>query len=381
MVEKTERYHCAPSPLWVFSALSALSVLSAPLSAQVTRASGRVVTADSTLVRGVPVVLHRIGRETQGPLDSTRSDPRGRFRFTFRPDTAAFYLLSARRAGIEYFSQPLATNPEQPDTGIHIIVYDTSSTTPISLGSRHLVITRPGEDGSRSVLDLIILRNEGRTTRVAPDTVRPSWSAPLPAGTIGLELGESDVSADAVRRRGDSLIVTAPLAPGEKQLTVQYLVPSNRATVELPFDRPGTTFNVMVEEKEARVSGPGIARADTQVIQGRFFRRWTGVAPAAGVVRVRLPGRRREPQWLLTGLVAALSLSLGAAAWYLWRRRGEEVARVAPDQLVEAIAAMDARYLGREGETPVEEWRFYQVERARLKSELEASLAADGWSR
>jgi hypothetical protein len=326
-------------------------------------------------------VLHRIGRETQGPLDSTRSNQRGRFRFTFRPDTAAFYLLSARRAGIEYFSQPLATDPERPDSGIRIIVYDTSSTASISLAARHLVLTRPGEDGSRSVLDLIILRNEGRTTRIAPDTVRPSWSAPLPAGTIGLEPGESDISPDAIRRRGDSLIVTAPLAPGEKQLTVQYLIPSDRASVELPFDRGGTMVNVMVEEKEARVSGSGLAPADTQVIQGRSFRRWSGVVPAAGVVRISLPGSGREPQWLLTGLVGGLGFALGVAAWYFWRRRGEQVPRAAPDQLLEAIATIDARYLGREGETPVEEWRSYQLERARLKSELEASLAAGESSR
>jgi hypothetical protein len=39
------------------------------------------------------------------------------------------------------------------------------------------------------------------------------------------------------------------------------------------------------------------------------------------------------------------------------------------------------RYLGRESEVPVAEWESYQTERARLKAQLEASLAARESSR
>ncbi len=109
------------------------------------------------------------------------------------------------------------------------MVYDTSSRAPVELEARHLVLTRPGEDGSRSVLDLIIVRNGGRLTRVAPDTTSGSWSVPLPRGTTGLQVQESDVSSEALRRSGDSLIIAAALAPGEKQLTLEYQVPSDRS--------------------------------------------------------------------------------------------------------------------------------------------------------
>jgi len=121
------------------------------------------------------VVLHRVGQSRQGPLDSTRSDHEGRFRFSYAPDTASFYLTSARYAGIEYFSAPLPTNPGAPRAPISLMVYDTSSRAPVELEARHLVLTRPVEDGSRSVLDLIILRNGGRVTRVAPDTRLLRW--------------------------------------------------------------------------------------------------------------------------------------------------------------------------------------------------------------
>ena len=331
-------------------------------------------------VTGARVVLHRVGRSLQAPLDSTSTDRRGRFHFAFRSDTTALYLLSARHAGIEYFSPPLHTNPELPDTAIRIVVYDTSATVPITLEGRNLVVTRPGEDGSRSVLDLLVLRNDGQLTRVSPDSLRPSWSGPLPRGTLGLQLGEGDISPDAVSRRNDSLIVTAPLAPGEKQITVEYLVPSDREVLELPFPEPVAAANVLVEEKDARVSGGRLTLADTQIIEGRSLLRWTGEVPAGDVVRVTLPGVRRISRWLLTALVGVIVLGLAWAGWHVLQHRDVGSLVMSPAELIDAIATLDVRYLGRQGETPTEEWSSYQAERARLKARLEASLAAGGRS-
>jgi hypothetical protein len=380
----TERSPAGRSParlLSVLSVLSVFSVFSVPaLCAQTVRASGRVLSADSIAVGGARVLLHRVGSNTEGPIDSARSDRLGRFHFAFRPDTGAFYMLSAEHAGIEYFSQLVPTNPARPDTGIRILVYDTSSTAPVSLEARHIVVTRPGEDGSRGVLDLMVLRNDGRLSRVASDTAHPTWSAPLPPGTIGLDVAESDFSREALARRNDSVIVVAPFAPGEKQLTVQYLIPADRTVVELPFGAPGTAINVLAEEKGVRVTGSGIAVADSQVLQGRSFRRWSGVTQPGGVVRIILPGTRRTPVWLLAALVGTLTLVLVGAGWRLVARRSAPLARSA-GELIDAIAALDVRYAGREGETPVDEWSSYLTERARIKAELEASLAAAGPSR
>jgi hypothetical protein len=260
------------------------------------------------------------------------------------------------------------------------VVYDTSSNAPVAVEARHLVVTRPGEDGTRGALDLIVLQNTGRRTRVTPDTLHPSISLPLPAGTSGLQVGESEVSAESVHRRGDSLMITAPIAPGEKQLTVQYQVAAGRSTLELPVQGTGQKINVLLEETGARVSGAGMALADSQVIQGRSFRRWTGVTPAAGTIRISLPGTPATAGWLLAALVFLLGATLLVAGWYLVSRQRSQ-ARVAPTGLLDAIAALDARYLGRQQETPSSEWQSYLDQRARLKDELETSLAADRTSR
>jgi hypothetical protein len=359
--------------------LPVLSVFST-ISAQTTRAEGRVLKPDSTPVTGIRVVLHQVGRTVQGPLDSVPTDRSGRFRFAFRADTNSLYLLSARHNAIEYFSPPVHTSAGRPDTALRIVVYDTSSTAPISVEARHLVVARPGEDGSRNVLDLIVLQNAGKHTRIAPDTLRPSWSGVVPRGSLGLELGESDISPDAVTRRGDSVIVTAPLAPGEKQLTLQYLLPAGSPVLDLPFAQAVPMVNVLAEEKAATVSGGTLVLADSQVLQGRSFRRWSGAVPAGSSLRVVLPGRERAPEWLLAALVSMVVLVLSGGGWYFIRQQAR-VRPASPDDLLEAVAALDARYLGREADTAPQEWSSYTEERARLKRLLEASLAGRGSNR
>jgi hypothetical protein len=358
-------------------------VVAAQAPVRPTLAEGWVIVPrerDTTRLAGARVLLHRVGRDIQGAVDSTVADARGRFRFRFRADTSTIYLLSARYGGIEYFSSPVHTNPARPDTAIALLVYDTSSAAPVSLEARHIVVPRPGEDGSRAVLDLMVLLNQGLRARVAPDSLHPSWSAPLPAVSTGLEIGESDVSPDAVRRQDDSVLVTAPIAPGQKQLSLEYLIPRGHPTVDFPVGALGGRLNVLVEEGGARVSGGTLALADSQVIEGRAFHRWTGDLPPGGSVRLVLPALPQTPVAVLAGLVVAVGLVLALAAWRILRR-GRGLSMAAPEPVLDAIAALDVRYAGKENETPVEEWQRYQAERARLKAELASSLAMHGGGR
>jgi hypothetical protein len=329
---------------------------------------------DSVPVAGARVVLHRVAEQAQGALDSlvTRAD--GRFRFPLVRDTASLYLLSAKYAGIEYFSMPLDRTPGRGEESVTLVVYDTSSRVPITLSARHVVIPRPGEDGTREVLDLVLLANQGLRTRVAPDSFGSSWTGPLPPGSEGLEVGESDVSPDAVTRRGDSVVVSAPISPGEKQLAFQYHVPSGSRTVEIPVGAEPVALNILLEEAGAEAAGPGLAPADSQTIEGRAFRRWAGDLPAGAVVRVTLPAAGSPGAPLLAALVGVLALALAAAAWRLVPRRAAAVSQ-SRDRVLDEIAALDARYGGREADTPADEWARYLERRSELKAELGGALA------
>ena len=343
--------------------------------------TGRVVrpsAGDTVAVAGARVVLHRVGQAEQGPVDSARSGADGRFRFALTRDTAALYLLSARYHGIEYFSLPLDRAPARDPEPVRLVVHDTSSRTPVTVSARHVVIPRPGDDGTREALDLVLLTNTGTETRVAPDSLGASWSGPLPPASEGLELGESDVSPDAVTRRGDSVIVAAPISPGEKQLALQYHLPGGRRTIELPVGPQAMPLNVLLEEPGASVSGPGLAEADSQAIEGRSFRRWAGDVPSNAVVRIALPGAGFASAPVIGALVTVLALALLLAGWHVLQRRSP--AGAAPDRaganvLLDEIAALDARYQGREADTPADEWSRYVERRAALKAAAAATLA------
>ena len=365
-------------------ALFALLAAGPVRAQQLTTAAGRVVVTDTAPLPNARVLLHRVGRDVQGPVDSVRADGRGRFRFRFRPDTAALYLLSVRYGGIEYFSTPVPTNPATPDTAIRLVAFDTSSTVPIAVDARHIVIPRPGENGARAILDLIVLRNDGRLARVSPDASHPAWAVTLPPGTGAMDVGESDLSPDAILREGDTVKVTAPFAPGQKQLSLEYaVVPPGGRMVFGTGSTPGP-LNVLVEEDGARVTGGTLALADSQVIEGRRFRRWSGKVPASATVTVAFAGVAGRPTWrTLAALVAPVAGALAVAGWWLLRRPRRTPTAPTPtrDALLDAIAALDARYAGREGDTPPDEWQRYQAERAALKARLEDALAAPGATR
>jgi hypothetical protein len=333
---------------------------------------------DSVPVPRARVLLHRIGRQRQGPIDSVVGGGRGEFSFRFHPDTSAVFLVSASFAGIEYFSSPLHAGAGSPDTGLALVVSDTSSTGPIGVDVRHLVVSRPTAEGRRPVLEIVALVNSGERTRIARDSTSPSWAAPIPPGVGAFQPGASDVSPEALVTRHDSVLLFAPVAPGEKQLVFSYTLPPGPRSIRIPVADSIPAFDVLLEEANARASGGTIAEADTQQVEGHTFRQWIGMVRRGDTVEIRF-GTLGNPRLLLPALVALVGLGLVTTALVLLRRRPAGVAPSgAPEDVLSRLAKLDARYAGRAGEVPPEEWQQYRTERARLKSELESSLAGRG---
>jgi hypothetical protein len=347
---------------------------------QPARAGGRVVRlvrGDTVPIALVPVVLHRIARSEQGPIDTVRADARGRFQARFTSDTTVLYLLSVRYQGIEYFSAPLRGNPGEPDTALVLIVADTSSTAPVGVSERTLLISGPDEGGSRAVLDWLVLINRGERTRVVPDSQRPTWGAPLPDGVQAVELADvylSQFSPDAVSFRGDSVMVFAPISPGRKELVLQYRIPGSLHRLLAPAAGTDSVF-VLLEEPDARVEHPRLRRGVAQQMQGRSFARWAGVLGDDSRIEVVLPSPGIGPRTVLPILLAVTLLGFGILAGMLLRRRSTRVALPDPVALADAIARLDDRFAQLD---PVDEEARarYEDERARLKALLVRALAA-----
>lgn len=361
----------------------ALSLQPTLLAAQGFRVSGRLVVvtgADSAPVAGAWAVLHQVSLRGGAPVDSARTDRGGRYqvRAAVR-DSTMVYIVSVTYAGIAYFTRPLHAGRDLSRGAAEtLVVYDTSSTTPVvEVAQRHMIVRRPAADGGRQVLELLVLRNAGERTRIAPDTTRPVWQGALPVGAIRLEVGESDVSAEAVYRRGDSIAVSAPVPPGEKQVVVSYLLPRARRALDLLVDQPVARLNVLVEDSGATLEGDALEAMGAETMEGTTFVRFARNEVAAGTrVVVNFPrgafslGRY---WWVLIGL-AGTALAAGLVA--VWRRTGP-AAPVAvpadPNVLAAEIAALDVAFEQRADASP-DERAAYQRRRAALKAHLEDLL-------
>lgn len=292
---------------------------------QAARFSGTVVMARGADTAGVPrtvVQLHRVSAAAQGVIDSTVTDRRGAFAFRVAAESGAAYLVSARHQGIEFFTPPLTTDRARPDTGIRIVVADTSSGpgARLRVSTRHLLVQGGDSAGWRAAIDLITISNPGPYTRVGPDTASPSYVTLLPPAASQPELADGDVGPEAVRFHDGALALYSPVAPGELQLTLQYLLPAGR-DVAIPFGDTTAAFNLLLDGEGSVTAGPPLEGPIPTTLEGRDLRRWSGPVPGGAVVQLDLRGPRHTPGWLLAALVGLMTAGLLSTVFLLRRRR------------------------------------------------------------
>ncbi len=328
----------------------------------------------------VNVVLHQVGRAAQGPIDTVRTDARGRFNLRFRPDTAASYLLSVRYRGMEYFSQPVSADPARPDTALVVVVADTSTSTPIRVSERTVLVTAPDESGSRTVIDWLVLDNPGDRTRIASDSIGPSWAGVLPpeAQNVALaDLNLSQFSPDAVVFRRDSILLFAPLSPGRKELVLQYRVPQSERTLTVPT-RATDSIYVLLEELDARIERPVLVRGPASRMENRVFTRWAGRLRDGQDIALRFVAPGVSAQTVLVLLLAATAG--GFALLFVRQVRAGRAAApfpLHPAFLADRIALLDESHAAQSagGRVTSEATHHYQEERARLTQALARALA------
>jgi hypothetical protein len=359
---------------------------------------GRVIrsTAQAALpVADVWVTLHRVGPDRQAPMDSTRTDASGHYRFTYTPfgSDDAIYFVSSTYAGIAYFSQPLkGLTVSGPDA--EVTVFDTTShAVPMTVRGRHLIVSAPGSDGTRDVVEVFEISNDTSVTVVAPGAAgdRPTWSAPLPTGAERFRAGQGDVPADAIAQVGERAEVFAPFAPGVKQLSYSYSMPRSAFPLAIRSERAASVLEVVIEEPLATVTATGLSETNPVAIDGRTFRRFLGQdVPAGATIRIGVPGLPTDVRSIYLAIVvtvvgAAMTLALARA----FSRRAPAIsapirgqALVLPDdgerlarQIVELDDAFGRREARAAGPPTAAERAAYVARRDALKARLGAALA------
>jgi len=270
------------------------------------------------------VVLHRVTMTAQGPIDSARLDPRGRYRLRIGAvDSVATYLVSVFHDGVAYFSQPI-TAGHFPRSAIDTLrVFDTTTVgPPLTVRRRLLSVAAPKPDGSRDVLELQELENPGDKTRIAADTLHPVWTGVLPAGALQFSVGQGDFSSEAVARHADTVALFGAVQPGgARQLAYNYLLAGGVRTWMLPVDHPLEKILILLEDTTARVTGPGLRALGVRPIEGRHFVEYEIDDVRTGaLIAIEFPRGPFRVESLIPFIAAALGLLLALGFWWALRR-------------------------------------------------------------
>jgi len=342
-----------------------------------------------TPVGHVWVTIHRVASDTAGPLDSTQVGDDGRFHFRYvrQGKADAVYFLSAMYDGIAYFSRPLGA-PHVSGDDAAIVVFDTTSVHfPLAIKGRHIIVSSPNVDGSRQVVEAYEIENQSDRTLVSPDDAHPSWTAPLPPGASNVQAGESDISAAAISASNGRIRVTAPFAPGLKQLSFSYLLPQSSFPLHMPLEQGVTVLELLLEEPKAQARGASLKPVAPATIEQRVFQRYLGAdAPAGASIEIDVPvihdAENVRGYWWIAGTLAAL-MAAGFLAWYA-RARKENALSARParapvstrtELLAREIASLDAEF-ERAGGADTATRAAYEERRRALKRELAQTLDA-----
>jgi hypothetical protein len=344
-------------------------------SGVVERASAR----GTTPVSGQWVVLHRVAHENAGPVDSVRTDDRGRyaFRYTARRDSAV-YFASVRYAGVAYFTPPFVS-PDVTGADAALTVFDTSSTAPLRTRARHMVVFAPDATRMRHIADVYWIENTADKTRVTVGTV-PSWQAMLPDGASNVRVDDGDISAGFVSASNGRLAVLAPLAPGLRQLQVSYDIPAAQFPLSVPVSDSLTMLELLVEDPAAWVSGAklvgqAVVNANNHTFQ-RFLAQDVPRSAAFTIGSGRSgPISRSAYIAIVVGVIgAALLIGLARTMLTLGVSSRREGSADRATDLAREIVVLDERFNKRANPND-EERASYTARRDALKANLTAVLA------
>jgi hypothetical protein len=268
-------------------------------------------------VSGAWVVLHRVGPDSAGPLDSLRSDAQGRYRFEYVRSGSedAVYFVSAMHGGVAYFTPPLA-EPKIGGRAGEIAVFDTTShRVPISIRGHHLVISAVDTRALRSVVEVFELSNDSSVTRIAANSQPEgaTWRTSILPSASDFRVAQGDIPTDAVTYANGLVTVFAPIAPGLKQISFSYSLPASSFPLKLPLEGRTDVYEILIEDQTGSATAPNMSEVDPVSVEGRSFRRFLASnVPENSVTVIDLPpaaaGRAIDPRFMV-----ALTLLLGGA--------------------------------------------------------------------
>ncbi len=356
-------------------------------------------------VRKAWVTLHRVGKDSAGPIDSARTSESGQYRMAWTPFGAddAVYFASVTAGGIAYFTAPLREINARADAA-EITVFDTTSRVfPLSVKGRHLIIGALDSSNSRTIIEVFELSNDSLNTLVTTEgaAAAPTWSLTIPLAAQDVRVTDGDIAADAFAYANGRVSIFAPVAPGLKQFAFSYKLPASSFPITYRAERGAVVFEVLLEEPQGTVFGTGFVAVDPVNLENRNFRRFLAqdLKPRAEVT-IELPTANTPGRNLyIAGLLVAIGFLMLLVLSRAMQRRtlGRALTPVSPnairsmvnarvpetplaDRLAQEIAALDATF-AKHATPSASMHAAYDERRRELKEALSEALATAGAKR
>jgi hypothetical protein len=352
---------------------------------------GRVVrgTREKQLpVVGQWVVLHRVGPDHAGPLDSVRTSASGGYAMRYRPsgDTTALYFTSTSYGGVAYFTAPLRALDARGDDALLTVFDTTSGPVAIKIGGRHIIVGAAAPNATRSVGEVYDLQNDSTVTLVARDTTSPLWTTHIPADARSPRVNSGGtIAASAMTFRGGIAGLYAPLSPGIRQVAFTYDLTTGDFPLAVPVERATGVLEIMVEEPRARVDAPHLREVAPVSADGRTFRRFLAQdLDADAVVRIDVPPPPRAFGKVYLGIDGVIIGVMLVAVLFALRRRRSYVRPTSPivaqmresNLIAQRIAELDDMFERNAAlESEPSDRESYQTQRGALKQRLAQALA------
>ncbi|MBY0489248.1 MAG: hypothetical protein K2R93_05360 [Gemmatimonadaceae bacterium] len=345
------------------------------------------------------VTLHRLGKDSAGPIDSVRADANGHYRLQWRPFGApeAVYFASVTYGGIAYFAPPAKSEHASGDDG-EITVFDTTSRPfPLSVKGRHLIVGKRDTGNVRTVIEVFELSNDSLQTIIATGTTTPTWSVRIPGAATNARVNSDEVSPQAFRVQNGRAEIFAPVPPGVKQVSFTYSVPESAFPLAFTAEAGAVVFEILLEDLDATVQAMGFTRVGEVTLEGRQFQRFlaqdvkpdtrlavdvpTANAPASGALqRYGIVIAIGFFVLLLVGRRMQRSANARVNAPLPTLRTTVRDDDTEPERLRDAIRQLDAAWAKQTAPTEHLQ-RTYEARRQELEAALAQALAESGTAR
>ena len=307
------------------------------------------------------------------------------------------YIATTEYEKMPYGSDLALISADTTEAQLEIQVFETTSDHSQLVIERAHIFFDFNADNSLQVVMLLLLSNRGQQTVIPVEGEEFAVVFELPPGAENLSVQNSMMLRYFDAPNGFGIDAIRP-SETPYEVTYAFTMPYDRKKldVELPLPLDTQAAIVIAPQEGVKLKSDQLVSSGTRDLQGTPYATYTADNLKAGdTLRFTLSGAPKTgTDWIAGGEGSGSNLAVGLGAFglaligvgvYLWRRSNpsedaeyvaeeasEEAVADSPDDLIDAILALDDLY--RAGEIPE---AAYQQRRGELKARLQSLLDAN----